>query len=60
MQIKDIRTPEDILAFMVENIKYGWLDYNGQKHIGEMKNVRKLYKNGFNRRSFKTQNRNLC
>lgn len=37
MQIKDIRTPEDILAFMVENIKYGWLDYNGQKHIGEMK-----------------------
>lgn len=44
MQIKDIRTPEDILAFMVENIKYGWLDYNGQKHIGEMKNVRKLYK----------------
>ena len=44
MQIKDIRTPEDILAFMVENIKYGWLDYNGQEHIGEMKNVRKLYK----------------
>lgn len=44
MQIKDIKTPEDILTFMIENIKYGWLDYNEQEHIGEMKNVRKLYR----------------
>ena len=44
MQIKDIKTPEDILKFMEENIKYGWLDINGEEHIGNMKNFRRLYR----------------
>ena len=40
----DIKTPEDILEFMKNNIKYGWLDINGEEHIGNMKNFRKLYR----------------
>lgn len=44
MKIDDIKTPEDILGFMKENIKYGWLDINNEEHIGNMKNFRKLYR----------------
>jgi len=43
MNIDQIKTPEDILKYMVENINYGWLDYSGNKHIGNMKNFRRLY-----------------
>ena len=39
----EIRTPEDILKFMNENIKYGWVDMNGNKQINTMKEFRKLY-----------------
>lgn len=44
MIIDNIRTPEDILQFMKENIKYGWLDSTGEKHIGNMKGFRRLYR----------------
>ena len=44
MGIKEIKTPEDILEFMNDNIKYGWLDINNKEHIGNMKNFRKLYR----------------
>lgn len=44
MKIEDIKTPEDILNFMKENIKYGWLGINGEEHIGNMKNFRRLYR----------------
>lgn len=44
MKIEDIKTPEDILEFMKNNIKYGWLDINGEEHIGNMKNFRRLYR----------------
>ena len=44
MTIDSIKSPEDILTFMNENIKYGWLDINGEEHIGNMKNFRKLYR----------------
>lgn len=44
MNIEQIRSPEDILAFMKNNIKYGWLDINNQEHIGNMKGFRKLYR----------------
>lgn len=44
MSIEDIGTPEDILAWMDENIQYGWIDMEGNQHIGEMKNFRKLYR----------------
>lgn len=42
--MKNIKTKEDILEFMKSNIKYGWLDINNQKHIGNMKNFRSLYR----------------
>ncbi len=44
MKINDIKSPQDILDFMKENIKYGWLDINNEEHIGNMKNFRKLYR----------------
>ena len=44
MTIESIKIPEDVLTFMNENIKYGWLDINNEEHIGNMKNFRKLYR----------------
>lgn len=44
MSLEDIKTPEDILTFMNENIKYGWLDINNLEHIGNMKGFRSLYR----------------
>ena len=44
MTISDIKTPEDILEFMNENIRYGWLDINGKEHIKTMKEFRRLYR----------------
>lgn len=44
MKIEDIRTPNDVYEWIDENIQYGWLDNEGIKHIGEMKNFRKLYR----------------
>ena len=44
MNIKKIKTPQDILEFMKTNIKYGWLDINNKVHVGNMKNFRKLYR----------------
>lgn len=35
---------EDVLSFMKNNIRYGWLDINNSIHIGNMKNFRKLYR----------------
>lgn len=40
----NIKTPDDVLEFMKENIRYGWLDINNQEHIGNMKEFRKLYR----------------
>ena len=39
----EIKIPEDILEFMKENIEYGWIDINGNKHIKTMKYFRRLY-----------------
>ncbi len=44
MKVEDVKTPEDILSFMKENIKYGWLDINNEEHINNLKNFRKLYR----------------
>ena len=44
MKLEDIKTPEDILKFMDDNIQYGWIDVNGEKHIGNMKGFRTLYR----------------
>lgn len=42
--IKSIKTKEDVLTFMKNNIRYGWIDNNNNIHIGNMKNFRKLYR----------------
>ena len=44
MTIEEIKTPEDILEYMNDNIKYGWLDIENKKHIGTLKGFRKLYR----------------
>lgn len=44
MKISDIKTPNDILSFMNDNIKYGWVDINNDEHINNMKEFRKLYR----------------
>lgn len=44
MTINEIKTPEDILTFMNEHIKYGWIDINGEEHIKSMKDFRRLYR----------------
>lgn len=44
VEIEEIKTPEDILVWMEDNIQYGWLDTEGKRHIDEMKNFRKLYR----------------
>ena len=44
MNLNDIASPNDILEFMKQNIKYGWIDINGKEHIGNMENFRKLYR----------------
>lgn len=44
MEINDLKTPEDIYTWMDENIQYGWIDIDDNKHSGEMKNFRKLYR----------------
>ena len=44
MKIDEIRTPYDILKFMNDNIKYGWIDINDEMHIESMKGFRSLYR----------------
>ncbi len=44
MKINDIKTPNDILSFMNENIEYGWLDIYNNEHIKTMKDFRKIYR----------------
>jgi len=43
-KLEDIKTPEDVLEFMKNNIKYGWLDINNEEHVGNMKDFRRLYR----------------
>lgn len=44
MDFNSIKTPEDVYAWIDENIRYGWLDREGNRHIDEMKNFRRLYR----------------
>ena len=39
----DIKTPEDILKYM-DNIRYGYLDFNKEEHVGTLKGFRKTYR----------------
>ena len=40
----EITCPEDIFNWMEENVEYGWLDTEGNRHIREMKDFRKQYR----------------
>lgn len=44
VELNTIETPEDIFVWMEDNIQYGWLDMDGNRHIDEMKNFRRLYR----------------
>ena len=48
MIINDIKSPDDILKFMSENIKYGWVDFDNNVHtnihVNEMVNIRSSHK----------------
>ncbi len=44
MEIKDIKTPQDILVYLNEHIDYGYIDDNNIKHIKDLKGFRKLYR----------------
>lgn len=44
MKIASIKDPEDVLVFMNEHIKYGWLDMNGNVYVNTLKNFKKLYR----------------
>ncbi len=43
-KLEDIKTPQDILMYMNDNFKYGWLDNNNEQHIGNLKEFRRLYR----------------
>ncbi|GAA0077659.1 hypothetical protein UT300005_20370 [Clostridium sp. CTA-5] len=44
MDINEIKFPKDIFQYMNDNIEYGWIDINGDKHIKTMKDFRKIYR----------------
>ena len=44
MEMKDIKTPQDVLEFMKTHIKYGWLDQKNEEHIGTMEGFRTKYR----------------
>ena len=44
MKIYDVKTPEELLDYMNENIRYGWLDNENNEHIDTMKEFRRLYR----------------
>ena len=44
IKLENINSPEDILTYMIQNIKYGYKDFNGEIHINNLKDVRRLYR----------------
>ena len=40
----NLQNIHDVLAFMKQNIRYGWLDINNNIHIGNMKDFRRIYR----------------
>ena len=42
--VSNIKNIDDVLLFMKNNIRYGWLDVDKKIHIGNMKNFRRLYR----------------
>lgn len=54
MKLEEIKTPEDILQFMNDNIEYGWIGIDNKKHIRSMKNFRKTYRTANIERTLET------
>lgn len=44
MELEEIKCSRDVYKFMEENISYGWMDINGNKHQNTMKEFRKMYR----------------
>lgn len=44
MEIKNIKTIQDILEYLKEHIDYGYVDIYGNKHIKELKGFRPIYR----------------
>lgn len=44
MKINEIKNSQDVYRYMEENIKYGWIDVNGNQHLDTMKEFRKIYR----------------
>ena len=39
-----LKTPEELMKFLDDNMTYGWLDSNNQKHINTLSHVREKYR----------------
>ena len=44
MEINNIKTPDDILEYLKENIKYGWVGSDGIKRVNSMEGFRTYYR----------------
>ena len=44
MNLEEIRCSKDVYKFMEDNINYGWIDVNGNKHLNTMKEFRTMYR----------------
>lgn len=44
IELDEIKCSKDVYQFMVDNIEYGWIDINGNKHLNTMKEFRKIYR----------------
>ena len=44
MEINEIQCSQDVYKYVEDNIEYGWIDINGNKHLNTMKEFRKIYR----------------
>ena len=44
MTFEELKTPEELMQYMNENIEYGWVDKDGNVHVKELKGLRENYR----------------
>ena len=44
MKLDEIKNAQDVYKFLDDNIEYGWIDINGEKHLNTMKEFRRIYR----------------
>lgn len=44
MNFNELKTPEELMEYMDKNIKYGWIDNDGNKHIDTLEDFREKYR----------------